>query len=248
MIVEKNIPEGVLTLKALNAAEAERVARIIARDKPAPVRVDTEAYRKRRGETNAQWKARVAELKSLEKPIGEVSITPETASHGDYVDSFVHHAETNTKTQAKRNRMTSSLAAMHDKGQITGVQFSAALEIARVAEMIERAVSIKGQEIRERVDGGGAGIGPLEEKLTLVRLDRAYTKWRYRLPMPKRMIIDMLVQDQALKSTARSYGMGWPKARARLIFALDRWESVKEWAWDNTDEDDLLRVKRQIES
>jgi len=127
------------------------------------------------------------------------------------------------------------------------VQYQAAQEIAQVAEAIERAVSIRCASIEARVDNSGSGRDFIRERLHIVRMEQAYTRWRMMLPMPKRLVIDMVLTERALVATARVHGVPWRKARNYLIDALDRWEEVKGHVWRCVDTDDVLRVEQRIE-
>ncbi len=199
----------------------------------------TNPFAKRHDETHAQWQLRLAVAKLVERPCGEPLVPSEATAHGDYADEFVTHVETNTRTRTTRNRQASSLAKLHTDGQLTAEQFMAALQIAQVAETIERAVSVRCASLEARVDNANASRDALVESLRRVRLEVAYRIWRERLPMPRRMIIDMVLADRALKVTARVYGLGWPRAKRVLVKALDAWSEVTARVWREVDESDM---------
>lgn len=163
----------------------------------------------------------------------------EVAQHAPYDEGFVTHVETNTKAQTRRNRQQSSLILMRDNGTIDDDQYASAIEIAQVIEGIERAVSVRGASLEARVDNAGAGCDVLVERLSRVRLEMSYSEWRRSLPMPRRMILDMLIADRALKVTARTYGMGWPRAKGMLLRSLNYWPLVKDRVWARIDERDV---------
>lgn len=140
----------------------------------------------------------------------------------------------------------SGIDRMAESGQISDEQHAAAMDICYVAERIERAVSVRSGNIEARVDNQGADRDELIEKLGTIRLEMTYSAWRDRLPMPRRMVIDMVTNTQSLVNTARSYGVPWRKARGRLIDALDRWIDIREKIWATIDEDDVIRVHRKI--
>lgn len=194
---------------------------------------------KRRDETHGQWQARMDAMSDFERETGEPILTPEALVHGDFDDVLIpdphgEHAVT------KRRRSPSSLARMYENGQITIDQYGAALEIARIAEMIERSVSVRGASMEARVDSCGSARDVLVERLHMVRMEQAYSQWRQRLPTPRRMVIDMVLADRELFVIARVYRVGWPRARKLLLSALDRWSDVRERIWQDVDERDVL--------
>lgn len=153
--------------------------------------------------------------------------TPETYEQISYV------------TEGNRQ---SGIDRMHESGQISNEQHSAAMDICFVAESIERAVSVRSGNIEARVDCQGGDRDQLIESLGRIRLEMTYSNWRDRLPMPRRMVIDMVTNTQSLVNTARSYGVPWRKARGRLIDALDRWLDIREMIWNTIDEQDVAAV------
>lgn len=195
---------------------------------------------KRRDETYALWQARLDAMSDFERETGEPIITPEAEAHGEFDDVFVPD-EGGHLAKTKRRRSASSMARMHEKGQITADQHAAAMEIALVAELIERSVSVRGASLEARVDSSGSGRDVLVERLAIVRLERAYSDWRRFLPMPRRMVIDMVLADRDLYATARMFRVSWPTARKRLIAALDRWTDIRERTWRDVDERDVLQ-------
>lgn len=136
----------------------------------------------------------------------------------------------------------SGIDRMHETGQISNEQHGAAMDICYIAESIERAVSVRSGNIEARVDCQSGNTSLLIESLGRVRLEMTYSRWRDRLPMPRRMVIDMVTNTQSLVNTARSYGVPWRKARGRLIDALDRWIDIREMIWNTIDEQDVASV------
>lgn len=179
-------------------------------------------------------------MSEFERETGEPIMTPEAEAHGDFDDVFVPD-EGGQLARTKRRRSASSMARMHERGQITGDQHAAAMEIALVAELIERSVTVRGASFESRVDGSGSSRDALVERLAMVRLERAYSDWRRFLPIPRRMVIDMVLADRDLFATARVFRVSWPTARKRLIAALDRWCDIRERTWRDVDERDVLQ-------
>lgn len=203
--------------------------------------------RKRRDETHAQWQMRLAAMTDFERETGEPILTPEATRHGTFDDVFMPAPLTGQLAKTKRRRSSSAFARMHENGSLTAEQYAAALEIARVAEMIERNVGVRGASLEARVDNAGSGHDLHAERLYLVRLERTYSIWRTRLSRPRRMVIDMVLTDQGFAATARMHYMGWARARVKLINALDRWIDIREKVWREVDQEDLDRARRRIE-
>lgn len=198
-------------------------------------------------ETMGQWRARLAIGRQMARPAGEPLIPFEAEHHGDYAEDYVTHVETNTKAWTKRNRTSSALAVMHERGAITPAQFFAAEQIAMTAEAIERAVSVKGASLEARVDQSGSARDHSIERLAMVRREQTYTRWRLALPTPKRMVIDMVLSPRSLVATARVYRMPWRKARVLLVDALDRWIDIERRVAHEIDQEELDRVNRRLE-
>ena len=195
---------------------------------------------KRPHETHFEWRSRITALDQLERDRSEPLISPETERHGRYSEEFVTHVETNTKALTVRNRMTSGIARMFADGGIDDVQFASAIEIAYIAEAIERNVSVRCASLESRVDGSGSARNALLERMAQVRREKAYGEWHQTLPMPKRLVLDMILTTQPLVATARAYRVPWRKARGHLIDALDRWIDIRERVWRRIDEHEVL--------
>lgn len=194
---------------------------------------------KKRGETDLQWRTRIAEMDHNIRDATGPLITAETEFQGDYRDEFVMHIETYTLARTKRNREQSPFGQLYDRGQITKEQYEAAVDIACAVERVQRSVSVRGASLEARVDCSGSASGLLVERLSVAKLEITYSLWRRRLPMPRQMIIDMIILPGSLFAKCRIYRMGWPKARKRLLDALDRWIELREKVAREVDEEDL---------
>ncbi len=86
----------------------------------------------------------------------------------------------------------------------------------------------------------------LTERLALVRLEMTYNRWRELLPMPRRMVIDMVIGDRDLVGTARVHGVPWREARRRLLAALDLWVELREAVWREIDAEAAGRAYRRL--
>ena len=198
------------------------------------------------GETHREWQDRLDSADLVRRYPGEPLIPAEAEAHGDYADSLVRHVETNTRAQTKRNRQQSALGLMHERGTISPAQFEAAGQIARIAESIERAVSLRGSRMEPRVDCGGSARDMLTERLSQVRLELTYNRWREWLPMPRRMVIDMVIGDRDLVGTARVHNVPWREARRRLIGGLELWLELRNAVWREIGADDAARAYRRL--
>ena len=97
-----------------------------------------------------------------------------------------------------------------------------------------------------RVDCSSSGGDSLVESLSDVRLERAYSAWRNTLPIPRRMIIDMVTRDHRLKAIAARYNMGWPRASRLLRNALEDWADIYARAMRAIDQDDVDDMHRSL--
>ena len=203
---------------------------------------------RRPDESYWQHQSRVIAFKQNSRNTKEPVAPIEAQQHGDYREEFVTEVDSNTKAQTLVNRSKSSLRLMNENGTLSDDQYYAALQIAGVAERIESAVAVRGASMEARVDCSGSGRSAIVESLGAVRMERAYTEWRGRLPMPRRMFVDMVLTDGNLFATARKYGMGWPKAKRQLANALDLWPDIYRRAMKEIDQEDLDAAHRRLTS
>lgn len=188
---------------------------------------DIDERRKRPGETHAQWQARIENFDLMNQVIDGPLVTPEAQTHGEYRLDFVMHIETYTLAYTQRNHRFGPFDDLLDRGTIDKDQYEAAMQIQMVSERIGRSVSVRGASLEARVDNSrGSSSLFLAERLIDVQLEIAFTRWRQRLPVPRSMILDMILMSGPLFRKARSYGIGWPKARKWLIRSLDNWIEI----------------------
>lgn len=202
--------------------------------------------RKLPGETHLQWVQRVTQIEHAAATRTEPLVTNEAQQHAVYEMATVTDSEGAT-ARTMRNRQMSSLALMHERGQLSDVQLEAALQIAEVAERIERAVSTRAHNMEPRVDHAGSGRDPGFEGLTRVRMEKTYSAWRDRLPTPKRLIIDMVLADRGFTQIAQRHRVAPDRAKRLLRLALDRWVDIRGMVYRTVDEDDVARVEIRIE-
>lgn len=201
--------QRVPVLNGLRTIEEQRVAAIIDRDK----------------------KARSADAPQVP--------TPEAEQHGEYIEQFVMHAETQTMAQAKRNKGISSFVRMHYNGQLTNEQFVASQQIQNIIQRLVRGVALRGASLEARVDNARSSTDSLIEALELVRDEIAYSRWRGMLRTGRRMIIAMMHAESSLSRIARRNRMSWIKARVVLVDALDLFIEVREKVRKDVDEHDI---------
>jgi hypothetical protein len=92
---------------------------------------------RRSGESFWQHQSRVVRARQEQRGKGEPLVTMEAEQHALYEDKTVLHVETFTQVVTKRNRLTSALETMRDKGQLTAAQVDNAKRIAMIAEGIQ---------------------------------------------------------------------------------------------------------------
>lgn len=170
---------------------------------------------------SAKWRIAIADAmrevakQELLDRYGHKRGTPETLARIDAVPD---------------RRRQGALARMAMMGKITTDELSAACEIAQVAEMIERGVGIRSASLEARVDGSGSGRDVLVESLGRIRAEVTYTAWRQHIPLPRAMILDMVIHDKPYVAAARAHGLNYRTARKRLISSLRLWSELREEA------------------
>ncbi|MEO0699971.1 MAG: hypothetical protein AAFY81_09705 [Pseudomonadota bacterium] len=183
---------------------------------------------KRPDENDLQWRSRLAREDEAKRRKGEGIVTPETLAQGGLKSDFVWHGDTSARADTLRRQSRSSLSDMHSRGSITDEQLNSARTIAEIAEMIERNVRVGTSSVEARVDCSGSARDALFESLRMVRAEAAYSEWRVRLPLPRRLVIDMVIEDSGFKAIARRHNTKWADARERLLRALDDWPGVHD--------------------
>lgn len=244
------------TFRQTQEAEERRVKEIIARDKRerdadlfrrSVMDGSAEAERvKRRNETDLEWRQRVARLDDFASAEGGSILTDEMENRGEHTEAFVMHIETGTLSKTKLRKSQSGMIRMYNNGQIDADQFSAAIEIAHVAERIEMTVGFRTSNLSFRVDHSGSAKNVLIEHIGQVRSEMSYSLWRSRLPVPRRMIIDLITSDRAMAATARVFKTSWPIARSKMIDALDMWIRIRNEMDKSVTVDDLLAAQRRV--
>ena len=210
----------------------------MARNKPDPMA-------KRPDETHLQWRSRLARKQETERKKGEDIVTPEALRQGGLQERTIwHEGKAGAKSYVRKSR--SALAYMRERGNLSDEQFYSAQRIAEIAEMIERSVAVGCASLEARVDCSGSARDALNESLYRVRAEGAYTEWRSKLPVPRRMVIDMVTKDAGLAFIAAEHNMGWKRAREILTDALDAWPGILAKYVKVIDQEDLDRQHARL--
>lgn len=190
------------------------------------------AGRLEKRETNRQIEARSrVEVAALNARWSHKQGTPETLERIESVPS---------------RRRQSPLMRMYQNGKISLEELAAAEQIADVIEMRERAVAPKTAMLEARVDCSGAGKDVLVEGLRRIRYEVAFSIWRDKIPVPKRMIMDMIQTNQSYTQQAQKYGLNWRTARKRLLTSLQLWIQLIEETQKNVSVRDVYEIYDKI--
>lgn len=173
-------------------------------------------------------------------------VPAEVLAQGEYSMVTIVEDERSSQATVLRAKDRSPLLDLLSRGVIDEDQYGAACEIAAIVERMEGTVGMRSASLEARVDNSGAAKDLLIETLGQVRREVAYSLWRQWLPYPKRMVIDMVVLQRPIKATARRYKMGLPKAKARLIRALENWEVAKDRVRKMVEEQDVLAAHQRV--
>lgn len=135
-----------------------------------------------------------------------------------------------------------ALARLYVAGAIDADQLASADQIARVHAQIVRDVVPATMSLETRIDHGRSGEGAFFEALGRVRAELAYSEWRKALNRPA-VVLAMIVEDLAVSTAARRFGMRTATAKLLLIDALDRWPREMAWARRVVDAADLAAAQ-----
>lgn len=93
-------------------------------------------WHRRDGETHLQWQSRITRQRQEERDANAPIVPIEAARHGAYIDEFIHHDESGSKAQAKRNLKASPLAMWKAQGMLTATQEAAIAYCIRLWEFL----------------------------------------------------------------------------------------------------------------
>lgn len=158
-------------------------------------------------------------------------------------------SEATLETWERAARLRQSpLVRMYKLGKISMDDLESARQIAAIVEMIESDVRPATSNFEMPVDNAGSARNVLVEGLLRVRLEVAYRAWSKTLPVPRRMIVDMIVSDNVpYVRLARRYRMHWRTARKRLLTALRIWPGFVMVAREDIDRDRLNEIHDNLE-
>ncbi|MDB5412629.1 MAG: hypothetical protein JWR10_964 [Rubritepida sp.] len=140
-----------------------------------------------------------------------------------------------------------ALAQLHRNGTINAEQLEYAAQIANVHRSIESDVAVAIASLEARVDQSVRGPA-VAERIHRVRMHGAYGFWRKMLPMPKALVLDMIVGDAIGYTVAAArHRVHNRKAKRYLIEAIQRWPLCVAHAFSAVDQDavDAMNMARR---
>lgn len=222
-------------LASARKREQQRVDHLVL-GLPRPVERVTEGKRKGRR------KPKMVDMPvTLEPGIEEAVQIREAWNHKAYGTPETWERSTSTHDGA--------LIQLHRNGTIDKDQLEWAAQIANVYRSLEADVAVKVASLEARVDQSRGG-GRAAEGVLRVRLHLAYGYWRDMLPMPKQLVLDMIVGDAIGYSVAaKRHRVHNRKAKRELIAAIDRWPRCVAAAFSlvGRDEIDALNHGQAVE-
>ena len=222
-------PDRVTALKArlarMDAArkrERQRIDHLVL-GLPRPIERVTEGKRKGRSKP-----------KLIERP---VRLEPGIEEAVQVREAWNHKAYGTPETWDRSTRThDGSLVQLHRNGTIDKDQLEWAAQIANVYRSLESDVGVKVASLEARVDQSRRTGGMAAESIYRVRMHLAYGYWRDMLPMPKQMVLDMIVGDTIGYSVAaHRYRVHKRKAKRFLLDALNRWPMCVAHAFSMVD-------------
>jgi hypothetical protein len=239
------MPKGLRAAaeELLRAAAAKRLA---TQNEWARRRLETElcpilgdSGTERRARILADWRARHPRIAAAERSLRK--------GRAELLVNWKHKNEGTAETHEQASRRNQgALAALYKKGAIDGEQLASAVEIALVAERIASDVAVRTASLETRVDVTRLGDGSFFERLSQVRREQAYTRWRAQLRQPA-PVLDMLVGEPiGYTIVAKRYRMGNERAKRLLIDALDLWPQILGAVCKEIDERDLAAAHRRL--
>lgn len=158
-------------------------------------------------------------------------------------EAWGHKREGTPETLSQAGKHQDCLVQLEANGTIDKDQLEWAAEIANVYRSIESDVAVTVASLEARVDQSRSHRHLVGESIRRVRLHHAYTIWRDLIPLPKQMVLDMIVGDTiGYTVAAKRYGVHNRKAKRLLIEAIDRWPSCVDRAYRTVGLDDVERL------
>lgn len=161
--------------------------------------------------------------------------------------SYKNQGTPPTHEHAERTKQ-GALARLYQGETINIDQLQWGDEIATIAESIASDVTVRTASLETRIDQERWHHSQLVESIGRVRREQAYNRWRDMLPIPKRLVLDMIIGDAiGYTVAARRYKVHNRKAKKLLIAALDRWPECLAWAGKLITPEDVLRKHAEIQ-
>lgn len=162
-------------------------------------------------------------------------------------ERWAHHANGTPETWQAAGSHTDSLDQLERNGTIDKEQREWAAEIGNVHRSIEADVGVKVASLEARVDQSRRSTGVIEG-VRRVRMHLAYGLWRDSLPMPKALVLDMIVGDTVgYTVAARRYRVHQRKAKRLLIAALNDWPRCVDHAYRTWSDEDIEAARNAAE-
>jgi len=216
-------------LAAARKREQERFDHLVARH-PRPTEIVTVGKKKGRRKP-----------KKVEVP---VTLSPGMNEAVAMEERWSHKANGTAQTHERAGRHTDSLDQLERNGTIAKEEREWAAQIANVHRSIESDVAVKIASIETRVDNGGSR--PLvAERIHRVRMHAAYGFWRQMIPVPRGLVLDMIVGDAiGISVAAKLYHVHKRKAKRLLIEAIKRWPLCVAHAFSIVDQETVDAMNR----
>lgn len=115
-----------------------------------------------------------------------------------------------------------SLARLFSSGAIDKDQLEAGDQIREAYRAITAQVSIRTANWAVRIEGGGPGSAD-HERLSAVRAEFAYDRWRTMCGDAAEAMISIIVHDNGLTIVARRHRVSTRRMRDLLVAALNLW-------------------------
>ena len=133
-----------------------------------------------------------------------------------------------------------ALIQLERNGTIDKEQAEWAAQIANVHRSIEADVAVSVASLEARVDQSRSSAHLAGESVRRVRLHLAYRYWRAALPVPKRLVLDMIVGDPiGYTVAARRYAVHKRKALRLLLAAINHWPECVDRAYRRYSDEEI---------
>lgn len=214
-------------IEAARKRERQRVDHLVlGKPRPAPAVMIRPA-----GMSKAAWKLERKRLLAA-----GARLEPGIEEAMQLRERWSHKAVGTPETWDRDGKHSDALVQMEKNGTITKDEREWAAQIANVHRSIESEVAVKVASLEARVDSSSRPPA-VAERIHRVRMHRAYTIWRAMLPVPRDLVLDMIVGDAVgYTVAAKRFGVHNRKAKRLLIEAIQRWPLSVAHAFSIVDE------------